>query len=78
MTEKNLRRFRATLAEVEKESNICPECDTILVPIADRWDWSQPGAMAASLNYKYCENCKKYYVGGKQLIPGDEVDTYGC
>ena len=72
MEEKGLRRFRATLAEVEEISLICPKCDAILVPAPNCIDTSQPGGIAVRLSYSYCQRCKCYYIGGNKMPPDEE------
>jgi len=64
---KGLRRFRAALAEIEKEVDICPDCDTILT-LALNFDAALgvPGEIAALMPYRYCERCKNYYLHGRR------------
>ena len=63
---KGLRRFRAALAEIEKEMDICPDCDTSLTPVLDLGSPRGPGDVAGLMPYKYCERCQAYFLHGQK------------
>lgn len=63
MKDKDLQRFRATLAEVENATNICPECDNITEEIEIHTPAlivADFGAVAATLPCRYCRHCDSY------------------
>ena len=61
---KGLRRFRATLAEIEEATNICPECDSPLTAVKDQLDTKDPGGWAIKLELRYCKKCDQYFALG--------------
>ena len=63
-TNKGLRRFRAALAEIEKEIDICPDCDSMLVSVLDTGSFNGVGEVATMMPYRYCERCETYYLHG--------------
>lgn len=65
---RGLRRFRAALAEIEQEIDLCPDCDTLLIPMDPSRLKGIPGEIATLLPYRYCEKCENYYLHGKENL----------
>ena len=62
MKDKDLQRFRATLAEVENATNICPGCDNITeeIIVATALRATAFGAVATTIPCRYCRHCDTY------------------
>lgn len=65
------------VAEEEGITNLCPHCSSVLTALSGPIDCTQPGTVAVSMNYSYCEHCKRYFLGGTAFLLGDEVGTHG-